>query len=104
MSRENALKQAEDFFDRGDFFNLLKHWITYRSESQNEKHPPGPGLPAGAYPVSQGLEAACRLLDNPGRPPPLLFAERIENPASPPSYLRPRRYRIGHGGPLAPGP
>jgi len=82
----DALKRAEEFFDRGDFFNLLQRWVTYRSESQNEASTPQ----ALAYltqeltPYLEGLGFACRLLDNPAVARlPLLFAERIENPALP---------------------
>jgi acetylornithine deacetylase/succinyl-diaminopimelate desuccinylase-like protein len=86
MSRENALKRADEFFDRGDFFNLLKHWVTYRSESQNEASTPQSlaYLTQELTPYLEGLGFACRLLDNPSVPRlPLLFAERIENLALP---------------------
>jgi acetylornithine deacetylase/succinyl-diaminopimelate desuccinylase-like protein len=86
MSRANALKRAEAFFDNGDFFNLLKDRVAYRSESQNEAST----AQALAYltqsltPYLDGLGFACRLLDNPVVSRlPVLYAERIEDPAHP---------------------
>jgi len=94
MSRENALKRAEAFFDTGDFFNLLKDRVAYRSESQNEASTPQAlaYLTQSLTPYLEGLGFACRLLDNPTVPRlPILYAERIEDPA------RPTILTYGHG-------
>jgi len=86
MSRENALKRAEAFFDNGEFFNLLQDRVAYRSESQNEASTSQAlaYLSQALTPYLEGLGFACRLLDNPVVPRlPILYAERIENKALP---------------------
>ena len=74
MSRENAFKRAEAFFDTGDFFNLLKDRVAYRSESQNEASTPQAlaYLTQSLTPYLEGLGFACRLLDNPTYPDHLI--------------------------------
>lgn len=94
MSRENALKRAEAFFDSGDFFSLLKDRVAYRSESQNEASTPQAlaYLTEALAPYLEGLGFACRLLDNPVVSRlPILYAERIEDPS------RPTVLTYGHG-------
>jgi acetylornithine deacetylase/succinyl-diaminopimelate desuccinylase-like protein len=94
MSRETALKCAETFFDNGEFFNLLKDRVAYRSESQNEASTPQAlaYLVQSLTPYLEGLGFACRLLDNPVVSRlPVLYAERIEDPA------RPTVLTYGHG-------
>jgi acetylornithine deacetylase/succinyl-diaminopimelate desuccinylase-like protein len=86
MSRENALKTAEDFFDSGQLFDLLQRRVAYRSESQNEASTPQAlaYLNQALTPYLEGLGFACRLLDNPEVPRlPILYAERIEDRALP---------------------
>jgi len=36
MSRDNAIARAGAIFDNGDFLDLLRRWISYPTESQNE--------------------------------------------------------------------
>jgi acetylornithine deacetylase/succinyl-diaminopimelate desuccinylase-like protein len=86
MSRENALKRAETFFDNGEFFNLLRDRVAYRSESQNEASTPQAlaYLTLALTPYLEGLGFVCRLLENPAVPRlPILYAERIEGRACP---------------------
>ncbi len=82
MSRANAIARAHAYFDEGGFLADLTRRVAIPSTSQEPER-------AGALraylvdeiaPTLGKLGFTCRLLDNP-RGPPVLAAERIENPA-----------------------
>lgn len=82
-SREQALALASQHFTSGAFFTALNRRVGLRTESQN----PDCAAQLSRYLIEEiqpwltELGFTCRLLDNPlpGKPP-LLIAERIENP------------------------
>ncbi|HVU40117.1 MAG TPA: M20 peptidase family dipeptidase, partial [Xanthobacteraceae bacterium] len=81
MSRTSAIARAEAYFDGGGFLNDLTRRVAIPSSSQEPER-------AGALrsylldeivPALTRLGFTCRLLDNPSGPP-VLAAERLENP------------------------
>lgn len=94
MNRDNALKRAQDFFDRGDFFELLARRVAYPTESQEESR----NSDLKAYllqemaPYLEGMGFECRLLENPEMPRlPMLAGVRVEDPKLPTLFI------YGHG-------
>jgi acetylornithine deacetylase/succinyl-diaminopimelate desuccinylase-like protein len=92
MSRNQAIARAQAYFDDGGFLADLARRVAIPSSSQEPER-------AGALqaylaeemaPVLGRLGFACRILDNP-RGPPVLIAERSENPAYPTALV------YGHG-------
>ena len=86
MSANAARQQAEAGFDSGDFFRVLARRVACRTESQN----PARGAELQAYladeiaPALQALGFATTLHANPvAGAPPLLSAERLEDPTLP---------------------
>ncbi len=86
MSREDALKRAEDFFESGELLELLSRRVRYPTESQEPKR----AADCLAYlsdemtPYLEKLGFDCRLLENPVMPElPFLAALREEDPALP---------------------
>lgn len=86
MSREDALKRAEDFFESGELLELLSRRVTYPTESQDLSR----AAHCRAYlsdemtPYLEGLGFDCRLLENPVVPElPFLAAVREEDPSLP---------------------
>lgn len=83
-TRAQAIELAARHYTSGAFVKILNRRVAQRTESQN----PDCAVPLRDYlllelqPVLQELGFTCRLLDNPqpGKPP-LLFAQRIEDPA-----------------------
>jgi acetylornithine deacetylase/succinyl-diaminopimelate desuccinylase-like protein len=82
MSRANAIARAYAYFDDGSFLADLTRRVAIPSTSQEPER-------AGALraylddeiaPTLTRLGFVCRVLDNP-RGPPVMVAERIENPA-----------------------
>jgi len=82
MSRANAIDRARAYFDDGGFLADLTRRVAIPSSSQE----PERAAALEAYladditPALTRLGFACRVLDNP-RGPPVLVAERVENPA-----------------------
>jgi len=82
MSRANAISRAEAYFDDGGFLADLTRRVAIPSSSQE----PERAAALRAYldneivPTLKPLGFSCRVLDNP-QGPPVLVAERIENPA-----------------------
>lgn len=83
MSRVGAISRAQAYFDDGGFLADLARRVAIPSSSQEPER-------AGALrayltdeivPTLTRLGFTCRVLDNPSGPP-VLAAERIENPAS----------------------
>ena len=86
MSEAIARAQAEAQFDSGQFFGQLAQRVACRTESQN----PARGAELQAYldtqmaPALQALGFACTVHANPvAGAPPLLTAQRLEDPALP---------------------
>ena len=86
MSEAIARAQAEALFDSGQFFGQLAQRVACRTESQN----PARGAELQAYldeqitPALQALGFACSVHANPlAGAPPLLTAQRLEDPALP---------------------
>ncbi|HKM87935.1 MAG TPA: M20 family metallopeptidase [Xanthobacteraceae bacterium] len=81
MSRANAIARAYAYFDDGSFLADLTRRVAIASTSQE----PERARALRAYlddeivPTLTRLGFACRVLDNP-RGPPVMVAERIENP------------------------
>ena len=105
MSRENAIARAEAVFDDGTFFDLLTRWVSHPTESQNEacRDALGNYLTGAITPYLENLGFTCRLVDNPVNPRlPFLIGRRMEGAdLAHGADLRPRRYGVGHGRPLA---
>ena len=86
MTQAAAVAHAESEFDSGRFFQTLAQRVACRTESQNE----GRAAELQAYlaeqiaPALRALGFACSLHANPlAGAPPLLTAERLEDPALP---------------------
>src|ERR1700761_1784397 len=82
MSRANAIARAHAYFDNGGFLADLTRRVAIPSSSQE----PDRAAVLRGYlgdeivPTLAKLGFSCRILDNPNGPP-VLAAERIENPA-----------------------
>lgn len=84
MSRESAIARARRYLDEGAFVTDLARRVAIRSESQD---PRGADelrryLSAEMQPSLERLGFRCRRLENPAGAGPLLFAERMEDPAA----------------------
>jgi acetylornithine deacetylase/succinyl-diaminopimelate desuccinylase-like protein len=83
VSREQAIRRAERYFDEGGFVADLARRVAIRTESQNpeRKGELARYLTAEMQPSLERLGFRCRLLENP-KPGggPFLLAERIEDP------------------------
>src|SRR5215813_10307044 len=83
MSRAAAIKRAQAYFDDGGFLADLRRRVAIPSSSQE----PGRAEALHAYlqddivPALAALGCTSRILDNP-RGPPVLVAERLEDPAA----------------------
>jgi acetylornithine deacetylase/succinyl-diaminopimelate desuccinylase-like protein len=82
MSRTDAIARAHAYFDGGGFLSDLARRVAIPSTSQEPERADAlrAYLADEIAPTLARLGFACRLLDNP-RGPPVLAAERIENPA-----------------------
>ena len=82
MSRADAIARAYAYFDDGGFLADLARRVAIPSSSQEPERADAlrSYLIDEIMPTLTRLGFACRLLDNP-RGPPVLAAERIENPA-----------------------
>jgi acetylornithine deacetylase/succinyl-diaminopimelate desuccinylase-like protein len=82
MSRTNAIARAHAYFDGGDFLADLARRVAIPSSSQEPERADAlrAYLTDEMAPTLNRLGFVCRILDNP-RGPPVLAAERIENPA-----------------------
>ena len=94
MSRQDAIVQAERYFDEGGFFADLARRVAIKTESQN----PARGAELSAYletemrPSLERLGFRCTLLANPAdKGGPFLFGERSEDAALP------TLFSYGHG-------
>lgn len=86
MSRAAAVAQAEAQFDTGAFFDTLARRVACRTESQNAERAPElrAYLDVQIAPALAALGFACTVHDNPvAGAPPLLTAQRLEDPALP---------------------
>jgi len=81
MSRAAAIARAHAYFDDGGFLADLMRRVAIPSSSQEPKRTPvlRSYLDAEIAPALKPLGFTCRVLDNPSGPP-VLVAERIENP------------------------
>jgi len=85
MSREHALKDAEECFDSGQFQQRLARRVAIPTESQN----PARAAELARYlneemvPAFEAMGFECRLLTHPKALAPFLFAQRLEDPALP---------------------
>jgi acetylornithine deacetylase/succinyl-diaminopimelate desuccinylase-like protein len=83
MSREQAIRRVERYFDEGGFVADLARRVAIRTESQDpeRKGELARYLAAEMQPSLERLGFRCRLLENP-KPNggPFLLAERIEDP------------------------
>src|SRR5262249_17125306 len=88
MSRAAAIKRAQAYFDDGGFLADLRRRVAIPSSSQE----PGRAEALHAYlqddivPALAALGCTSRILDNP-RGPPVLVAERLQDPATLPLLL-----------------
>jgi acetylornithine deacetylase/succinyl-diaminopimelate desuccinylase-like protein len=79
-TRVDAIHQAQECFDSGDFRRMLAHRIAIPTESQN---PERAGvlrdyLEAEIRPAFEAMGFSCRILQHPKALAPFLFAERFE--------------------------
>lgn len=94
MSKEQAVKRAEAYFDQGRFFDILERRVALPTESQNpERIDEIRGyLTDEIQPCLTRLGFTCRVLENPVTPRlPMLVAERKEDPDRPTVLI------YGHG-------
>ena len=83
-SREHAIELAVQNLSSGAFFQTLSRRVAQRTESQNPDcaEPLRDYLLVEMQPLLERLGFVCRFVDNPhAGKPPLLFAQRIEDPA-----------------------
>jgi acetylornithine deacetylase/succinyl-diaminopimelate desuccinylase-like protein len=82
MSRTNAIARAHAYFDGGGFLADLTRRVAIPSSSQEPERADALRvyLSDEMVPTLNRLGFVCRILDNP-RGPPVLAAERIENPS-----------------------
>lgn len=85
MTRAQAIAQAEQCFDSGAFRALLARRLAQPTESQNPDRAPelAAYLEADIRPAFEAMGFTCRTLTHPKALAPFLYAERIEDPASP---------------------
>jgi acetylornithine deacetylase/succinyl-diaminopimelate desuccinylase-like protein len=81
MSRANAIARAYAYFDDGSFLADLTRRVAIASSSQEPERAAALVAYLGdeMMPTLHRLGFSCRVLDNPGGPP-VMVAERIENP------------------------
>ena len=81
MSRSYAVSRAYAYFDSGGFLADLTRRVAIPSSSQEPERAPmlRAYLDDEIAPVLSKLGFVCRMLDNPSAPP-VLVAERVENP------------------------
>ena len=81
MSRSYAISRAYAYFDSGGFLADLTRRVAIPSSSQEPERAPmlRAYLDDEIAPVLSKLGFVCRMLDNPSAPP-VLVAERVENP------------------------
>ena len=86
MSRKNAVARAGAIFDDGTFFDLLTHWVSHPTESQNEacREALRTYLTGAIAPYLENMGFSCRLVDNPVNPRlPFLIGQRMEDESLP---------------------
>lgn len=93
MSREQAIRRAQSYFDGGAFRNLLARRISMPTESQNPDRRPvlTDYLQKEIRPAFEAMGFVCRILHHAAAGAPFLYAERIEDKA------RPTVLGYGHG-------
>src|SRR5690606_23179815 len=85
MSREQAIANAEQCFDSGDFRAVLARRISIPTESQNPDRADALAtyLATEMQPAFEAMGFRCETLTHPKARAPFLYAERIEDPALP---------------------
>jgi acetylornithine deacetylase/succinyl-diaminopimelate desuccinylase-like protein len=85
MTRDDAIHQAEECFDSGDFQRTLARRIAIPTESQNPERAPvlRDYLQAEIRPAFEAMGFTCQILEHPKALAPFLLAERIEGPDLP---------------------
>lgn len=93
MSREQAIRRAQSYFDGGTFRNILARRISMPTESQNPERRSAltDYLQKELRPAFEAMGFACRILRHAATGAPFLFAERIED------RDRPTVLGYGHG-------
>lgn len=93
MTRDRALRNAQDYFDQGDFRADLARRVAIPTESQNparvdelQRY-----IRAEMIPALEALGFGCRVIEQAGASGPFLYAERIE------AADRPTVLGYGHG-------
>jgi len=88
MTRNDALKQATDYFDKGTLQSELATLVAYHSESQNPDQNPvlEQYLTEAIQPRLDAMGFDCKIYENPSTKVtggPLLLGTRIEDPSLP---------------------
>jgi acetylornithine deacetylase/succinyl-diaminopimelate desuccinylase-like protein len=85
MTRDDAIHQAHQCFDSGDFQRTLARRIAIPTESQNPERAPvlRQYLEAEIRPAFEAMGFECRILEHPKALAPFLFAQRIEDESLP---------------------
>ena len=83
MTRAAAIAAAHDHFDSGAFKQILARRLAIPTESQNPERATELKryLDEEMTPALAAMGFSCRLLTHPNAKGPLLYAERIEDPA-----------------------
>ncbi len=84
--RTKALAISASYFDEGGFLSDIKRLVSRPTESQDPRGKPHlmAYLTDEMQPMLEGLGFTCRIFDNPEEDaPPIMVAERIEDPALP---------------------
>ncbi len=88
MTRNDALRQATEYFDSGQLQSELADLVAYRSESQNPEYAPvlRQYLVQAIQPRLENMGFDCTIHDNPSKEiigGPFLMGTRVEDPALP---------------------
>jgi acetylornithine deacetylase/succinyl-diaminopimelate desuccinylase-like protein len=85
MNRANAIAEAQDCFDSGQFQQTLARRIAIPTESQNPDRAAtlGDYLESEIRPAFEAMGFTCRTLTHANARAPFLFAQRLESPALP---------------------
>ncbi|MEO6958962.1 MAG: M20 family metallopeptidase [Burkholderiaceae bacterium] len=85
MNRANAIAEAQNCFDSGQFQQTLARRIAIPTESQNPDRAAtlGDYLESEIRPAFEAMGFTCRTLTHANARAPFLFAQRLEDPALP---------------------
>lgn len=85
MTRDQAIAYAHEYFDSGQFRQILARRIALPTESQNADRMPilADYLNKEVQPAFEAMDFSCQILTHAKAQAPFLYAERIEDPSLP---------------------